>query len=106
MRASSLVDLSVWRGGDPVRSPPFRGLEHLHVAGPRVETAINAVLPGEPMDAVLVESSCIQVRVPGVLRQLPDLDLLGFRIEPHNRVLATVGDPCRAVRALNHTVRR
>src|SRR3546814_15596388 len=101
-----IINFARRRRGDAVRPASFRILEDVHLAGPGIDPAVNAVLPGEPVDTVAVERAGIEVSVASPLRQLPDVDLLGLRIVADDGILAAVRDPGRAVRALDDAVGR
>src|SRR5712671_6312342 len=60
---------------------------------------MNAGLSGEPKNALLIEGRRIEVSVGEVPRQREQLDLARHRIDACDRVLPTLGDPRRAVRA-------
>src|SRR5262245_47246490 len=82
------------------------GVIYLHIACHRIEPAINAVLSREPDAALTVESRGIEIGIRHALDgQRPYLDRLCRGIDPHNGILAAVGEPGGAIRPHDDTVR-
>src|SRR5207244_4273872 len=80
--------------------------EHPQLAGSRVEPSVRARLAGEPEDPVAVERRGVEAHRGERLRERKALDLVRLRVDAHDRVLAAVGDPRRAIRSDDDTVRR
>src|ERR1051325_8319277 len=99
------------RGGlDAVGAAAPRRFEYLHVAGLRIEAAIDAALPGEPEHALQIEGGGVEVGVARVVGQLPHLDLLRIgttaRVHSHDGILPAVGEPHSTIRPRYDAVRR
>src|SRR5688500_6608912 len=79
---------------------------HRHRAGLGIERSVDAVLPGEPQDAVLAEAR--RVEVGGVVRvgQGIGLHVEGGWIHPHDGIEAAIRYPRRTVRTDDDTMRR
>ena len=99
-------DLAVRRGGDAVGAGAFRRFPGLDLAGRRIDAAIDAVLPGEPEDALAVEGRGVEVGVREIRRQREQLHRLGRRIDARDGVLPALGDPGGAVGPDDHAMRR
>ena len=56
-------DLAVRRRGDAVGADALRRLPGVDLAGRRIDAAVDAVLPGEPEDALAVEGRGVEVGV-------------------------------------------
>ena len=95
---------AVGRGGDPVRTRAARRRHDLQRTALRIEVAEVAGLTGEPQDAGAIERRGVQVHVR--TGKLEHAHVLRRRIDTHDRVQATVGDPWRAVGPDDHAVRR
>ena len=100
-------DIAVGRGADAVSAAALRRVPDLHLAGLRIEPAIDAVLAGEPDAPFSVERGGIEIGIGLALgRQRPDLHLFGLGIEADDGVLPAIGEPRRAVRSNDDAMRR
>src|SRR5262249_58467816 len=104
-RERGVVDVAVRCGGDAVGAAPAWSVPHLHGAGRGIETAVDAILAGEPDAPALVEGCGVEVHVATRLGQRPPLDLAGGGIDAHDRVGPALGDPGRAGGPDDHAVR-
>ena len=105
-RERRIVDVPAGRRGDAVGSAPPRRLPHPDVVRRGIDAAVDARLAREPDPALPIEGRRVEVRVSGCRRQRPALHGASVRIDAHDRVLAAVGDPRRAVGTDDHAVRR
>src|SRR3546814_7004866 len=71
-----------------------------------MDSAVDAVLAGEPELAVAVEGRGVEVGVAALAGQGIALDGMSLRIDADDRVEPAVGDPWRTVRSHDHAVRR
>src|ERR1700740_2772953 len=68
-------------------------MEHRHPAGFWIEPAIDAILPGEPQHALVINTRRVEVGVPPLLGQRKELHRACRGIDPRDRVLPAFGDP-------------
>ncbi|MNP10831.1 hypothetical protein D3C76_1029940 [compost metagenome] len=99
-------DLAIRRDGDAVWPAAARSRPDLDVVAGGVEPPVEAALPGEPEQSVVIEHSRVQVRTGGIPGQRKDFDAKTFGVHADDGVEAAVGDPGIAVRAADHPVRR
>src|SRR5262249_19812842 len=99
-------DLPLWCRCDAIGAPAFRRVPHLHIARLRVEPAVDADLPGEPNPASAVEGRRVEVYGWHPLwRKWPHLDHFRRGVDAHDRVLAAISEPRRAIRSHNDALR-
>src|SRR6185369_10452907 len=98
-------DVTGGRRADPVRAASPRGFLDADLAGLDRQLAHVAALAGEPQVAVAVECGRVEVRVGGAARHREYLHLSVGPADPHDRVLAAIGDPRSLVRSLDYPVR-
>src|SRR5262249_55406727 len=91
-------DRALWRRRDPIGASAARRLPDLHLFRLGIEAADDAVLAGEPEDALLVEDRRVEVGGGGAAIQLPDLHLVVLGVDAGDGVLAAFRDPGCAVR--------
>ena len=101
-----VVDRAVRGRGDAVRPAALRILIDRHLSGRGIERSVDAILPGEPQDAVLAERGGVEVGAVGGIGQGIGLHLQGGGIDPDDGVEPAVGHPGGAVRPDDHAVRR
>src|SRR5439155_10576119 len=97
------IDATIRRGSYAVGAEAARRAPGLDLAGGWVKPSVEAVLPGEPEHALVIERRGVQIRVAA--REPEDVHRLGGGVNADDRILPTVGHPGRVVRADDHTVR-
>src|SRR5205823_946534 len=104
-RERGIPDVTSRSDSDAIGAAAARRSPGLDLAALGIDTAIDAALPGEPVDALLVEGSRIEVGARKVARQREYLGGARARIETHDCVLPAVGEPGSAIRTLDNAVR-
>ena len=99
-------DIAARRGGDAVRSDALRRLEGVDLAGRRIDAAIDAVLPGEPEDALAIEGRGVEIGVGKIRLERGQLHRPVGGIHWRDRVLSALGDPGGAIGPDDHTMWR
>ena len=99
-------DVARRRHADAVGPAAARRVLHRDLAGGRHHLADHARLAGVPEVAVAIERRGVEVGVRRALGQTEHAHLAPRPADADDGVLATVGEPGRPVRALDHPVRR
>src|SRR4051812_41740398 len=100
------IDRSGRSGGDAIGTRTARRVPHAHIAGCRIDAAINATLTGEPQLACLIERCSIEIGSTPVSGQREAAGLMRGRVEAQDGIEAAIGHPGCAVRTNDDAVRR
>ncbi len=105
-RKRDVIDLTVRRGRDSIRSNALGRVPDRHRTGCRIETAVDAALSGEPDSPLAVEGCCVETGVGACSGQWPGLHLFGPGVDAEYGVQAAVGDPSGTIGPDNYAMRR
>jgi hypothetical protein len=100
------VDRAVGCAGYSIGPATSGGGEYLDIANRWIETAVDAVLSGEPENTGAIEGSGVEIGVGAALGQRIDANLVIRRIYADNGVQPAVGDPGSAIGVDDDPVRR
>src|SRR2546426_4870522 len=101
-----VVHRSVGCRANAVRpAAPWR-VKHIHRSRPWIETSVHPVLAGEPQETATIEGGGVEVRPPCLRRQRVPLHAARLRVDAHDGVEPSVGDPRGPVGPHDHAVRR